>query len=267
MQLANKSAMRRNTFCRSLFARLTQIANAIFCFLATALLCGCLEVKQSIVIDNNGSGSIAVKFVVEKQWAPMVVPELKKGFQKDMPAGFKVADETTDEAGNSVLGVKGVFKNVAELSDKDTQYVFVAEGGGLFRKTYRFEIRQLATMNFDVPIPFEFLVKMPGTVDETNGLKVSSHEVKWGSPTGFKKGTVMSAKSTDTTLLGILVYGFVALAAIVAGWFFLFKRFYKVSVVAPIQNAESVIFCTECGQRNLESATFCTCCGKKLIAN
>lgn len=266
MKSANKSAEQKNAFCRSLFAQSTQIAKALFWFFASAVLCGCLEVKQSIVLDSEGSGSVVVKIVVDKQWAPLVVPDLKKAFQKDMQkAVLKLTDETKDEAGNSVLLVSGVFRNVAELSDKDTQYVFVTEGGGLFTKTYRFEIRQLETMKFDVPIPFEFLVKMPGTVDETNGIKVSSHEVKWSSQTGFRKGTVLSAKSTATPLLGMLLYGAGAIILLAAGWFFLSRRVPKA--VAPIQSAAPMIFCTECGQKNSESATFCTHCGQKVVVD
>ena len=199
MQYSNElAAAAKETCCRSLFAQTALIVKAMLCLLVSALLSGCLEVKQSISLDGDGSGQVAVKLVVEKQWAPMVVPELKKSMQRDAPKGMQLADQMQDEAGNSVLRFTVPFKNVSELSDKGTQYVFMSEGGGFFNKTYRFEIRQLATQNFDMPIPFEFMVKMPVTIDETNGVKVSPNEAKW-SQIGIKKGTVMSARSSTTS--------------------------------------------------------------------
>ena len=182
-----------------------------------------------------------------------------------------MADQMQDEAGNSVLQFTVPFKDVSELSDKSTQYVFVSEGGGFFNKTYRFEIRQLATQNFDMPIPFEFLVRMPGTIDETNGVKVSPNEVKW-SQIGIRKGTVMSARSSATSWLGMIVLGVVAAFVLLGGWLVLSRKTASVYEVAPdvfvpVQNRMPAVFCTECGQRNSESANFCTGCGKKLSDN
>jgi len=265
IQSTNKREASKKGFCRSLLAQSALLANALLCFVAATLLSGCLDIHQSIVLDSDGSGSMIVKFVVEKQWAPLVVPDLQKALEKDMPAGLKLTGVSSDAAGNSVVEVKGTFRNVAELNDKETQYIFVAEGGNLFKKTYRLEIRHLAAMNFDVPIPFEFLVRMPGTLDETNGMKVSSNEVKWMSQTGFPKGTIHSVRSTATSSLGMLLYGAGALAVLLAGWFFVSRRAPKAPVVARIEDdAVVVIFCTECGQKNSESAAFCTHCGQKL---
>lgn len=261
----NKPGASKKYFCRALLAQSIFLSNILLCFVAATLLSGCLDIKQSIVVNGDGSGSVVVKFVVEKQWAPLVVPDLQKALQKDMPAGLALTGVSSDAAGNSVVEVKGTFGNVAELNDKETQYIFVAEDGNPFRKTYRFEIRHLAAMNFDVPIPFEFLVKMPGTINETNGMKASSNEVKWTSQTGFPKGTIHSARSTATSPLGILLYGAGALAVLLAGWFFVSRRAPKGPAVARIEgDAVPVIFCTECGQKNSESAAFCTHCGQKL---
>ena len=270
MQYSNElAAAAKETCCRSLFAQTALIVKAMLCLLVSALLSGCLEVKQSISLDGDGSGQVAVKLVVEKQWAPMVVPELKKSMQRDAPKGMQLADQMQDEAGNSVLRFTVPFKNVSELSDKGTQYVFMSEGGGFFNKTYHFEIRQLATQNFDMPIPFEFMVKMPGTIDETNGVKVSPNEVKW-SQIGIKKGTVMSARSSTTSWLGMIVLGAVAAFVLLGGWLVLSRKTAPVYEVAqdafvPVENRMSAVFCTECGQRNSESASFCTGCGQKLL--
>lgn len=258
----------KETWGRSLFAQTALIVKIMLCLLVSALLSGCLQVKQSISLDGDGSGQVAVKLVVEKQWAPMVVPELKKSMQRDAPKGMQLADQMQDEAGNSVLQFTVPFKNVSELNDKGTQYVFVSEGGGFFNKTYRFEIRQLATQNFDMPIPFEFMVKMPGTIDETNGVKVSPNEVKW-SQIGINKGTVMSARSSATSWLGMIVLGAVAAFVLLGGWLVLSRKTAPVyeatqDAFVPVQNRMSAVFCTECGQQNSESASFCTGCGQKL---
>jgi len=265
------AAAAKETCSRSRFAQTALIVKAMLCMLVSVLLSGCLEVKQSISLDSDGSGQVAIRLVVEKQWAPMVVPELKKSMQRDAPTGMQMADQMQDEAGNSVLQFTVPFKDVSELSDKSTQYVLVSEGGGFFNKTYRFEIRQLATQNFDMPIPFEFLVRMPGTIDETNGVKVSPNEVKW-SQIGIRKGTVMSARSSATSWLGMIVLGVVAAFVLLGGWLVLSRKTASVHEVAPdvfvpAQNRTSAVFCTECGQRNSESANFCTGCGKKLSDN
>lgn len=265
------AAAAKESCSRSLFAQTALIVKAMLCMLVSVLLSGCLEVKQSISLDGDGSGQVAIRLVVEKQWAPMVVPELKKSMQRDAPKAMQMADQMQDEAGNSVLQFTVPFKDVSELSDKGTQYVFVSEGGGFFNKTYRFEIRQLATQNFDMPIPFEFLVRMPGTIDETNGVKVSPNEVKW-SQIGIRKGTVMSARSSATSWLGMIVLGVVAAFVLLGGWLVLSRKTASVYEVAPdvfvpVQNRMSAVFCTECGQRNSESANFCTGCGKKLSDN
>jgi hypothetical protein len=257
--------------CRSICGHATLIIKAIFCLLISGLLSGCLEVKQSISFDSDGSGQIAVKLIVEKEWAPIVVPQLKKSMQQDAPKGMQWSDEKQDEAGNSVLQFTVPFKDVSELSDKSTQYVFASEGGGFFNNTYRFEIRHLTTQNFDMPIPFEFLVKMPGIIDETNGIKISPNEAKW-TQTGTRKGTVMSARSSATSWLGIVVLGVVAIFSLLGGWFFLSKKTASAHKVAedgcvPVQNSMSSVFCTECGQRNSESDRFCTGCGEKLSDN
>lgn len=262
------AAVAKESYGRSLFAQTTLILKVMVCLLVSALLSGCLEVKQSISLDGDGSGQVAVKLVVEKQWASMVVPEMKKSMQRDAPKAMQMADEMRDEAGNSVLQFTVPFKNVSELSDKGTQYVFVSEGGRFFDKTYRFEIRQLATQNFDMPIPFEFSVKMPGTIDETNGVKVSPNEVKW-SQIGIRKGTVMSARSSATSWLGMIVLGALAAFLFLGGWLVLPRKMASVHEVVPdqlipIENQMSTIFCTECGQRNSKSASFCTRCGHKL---
>ncbi len=262
------AAAAKETCSRSLFAQTALIVEAMLCLLVCALLSGCLEVKQSISLEGDGSGQVAVKLVVEKQWAPMVVPELKKSMQWDAPKGVQMADQMQDEAGNGVLQFTVPFKDVSELSDKGAQYVFVSEGGEFLKKTYRFEIRQLATQNFDMPIPFEFMVKMPGTIDETNGVKVSQNEVKW-SQIGIQKGTVMSARSNATSWPGMIVLGVVAAFVLLGGWLVLSKKtaaVYEVApdVFVPVQNRMSAVFCTECGQGNSESASFCTGCGQKL---
>lgn len=262
------AAVAKETCGRTLFAQTSLIVKAMLCLLISVLLTGCLEIKQSISLLGDGSGQVAVKFVVEKEWAPMLVPKLKESMRRDIPKGVQVDGPMQDEAGNSVLQFTLPFKDVSELNDKETEYVFVSEGGGFFSKTYRLEIRQLATRNFDVPIPFEFLVKMPGTIDETNGVKVSTNEVKWRQ-IGISKGTVMSARSSATSWPGMIVMGAVAAFVLLGGWLVLSRKTASVyeaapDVFVPVQHRMSAIFCTECGERNSESGSFCTRCGQRL---
>jgi hypothetical protein len=254
----------RRRFCR--VSLIPAVAKAVFCLIAIISLSGCLEVKQSIVLDSDGSGHVAINFVVDKAWAPMVVPDLQKALRKDMPKGMQLSDETRDEAGNSVLTANVAFRNVAELSDKDTRYAFAAEDGGFFRKTYRFEIRQLATLKSEVPIPFEFSVKMPGTIQETNGVRVSANEVKWNQ-SGLRKGMLLSARSSATSLAGWLIYGISLLAVVIAGWIIFSRRVASIQATAPIQKAAPVVYCTECGKQNLADGSFCTSCGQRLVAD
>jgi len=236
----------------------------LLCLALLTSLSACLEIKQSVSLNADGSGNMDVKIVVDKQWAPMVVPELKKALQKDSSRGMELT-EVQDESGNSVIKVSAVFKNVSELSDKDMGYAFVPDGGDFFRNNYRFEMRQFVTPRNELgtPVPFEFRVKMPGTISETNCVKVSSGEVSWNQ-TGIKKGTVLIAKSSALAPAAMLVFGVAAVLALLAVVFFVSRRRGADLGAASVPHSTSEVFCTECGQANPPQTAFCTHCGQKI---
>lgn len=250
--------------CFRSFVRTSTGKMLLYLALATTLS-ACLEIKQSISLKADGSGNMDVKIVVDKQWAHMIVPELKKALQKDSSSGMEFT-EGQDESGNSVLKIVAAFNNVSELNDKDMRYTFVPDGGDLFRSNYRFEMRQLATVRNELgtPIPFEFRVRMPGTINETNGHKVASDEVRW-SLTGIKKGTVLIAKSSALAPTAMLVFGVGAILVILAIVFFGSKVRSATSEAPPVPHSSTAVFCTECGQANLSKSAFCTGCGQKIL--
>lgn len=249
----------------SLASLLAMIGKLLLCLALMTSLSACLEIKQSISLSADGSGNMDLKIVVDKQWASMVVPELKKALQKDTTQRMELIEER-DESGNSVIKITAVFKNVAELSDKDMRYAFVPDGGDFFRKNYRFEMRQLTTIRNELgtAMPFELRVKMPGTISETNGVKLSADEVIWNQ-TGIKKGTALIAKSSALAPAAMLVFGVIGVLVLLTVVFFIVRRPSVTRMPAQVTHTASEVFCTECGRANPSQTIFCTHCGHKML--
>lgn len=156
------------------------------------LLTSCLEVKHGININKDGSGEARLEVAVQKEWASQLVPKLKG----DMSKGWSIVEEKEKE-GKHVVIFNRKFKDISELNDNETRYTFSSERKGFLKKSFILEVSQLKSS--DMPFPYEITIKVPGSIDETDGIKISSHEVKWNLQ-GFRTGTKLSAKSSAFAL-------------------------------------------------------------------
>lgn len=235
---------------------LTRLAFTILiCFILTS----CLEVKQKININKDGSGNTRLEIAIQKEmlFDPQAIPKVKNDLKK---GGWNILGEIKKE-GKHVITAGRKFKNISELNDEENRYIFSSERKGFLRKSYFLEIKHLKSS--DMPFPYEVSIEVPGDIDETNGTKVSSDEVKWNLQ-GFQRGTKLSVKSSDFT-----IPAFVSIVIVMAGLLLLFVGVVIVSkMIKPgIPKSRIVsrgIFCTQCGKENPATASFCTNCGQRL---
>lgn len=156
------------------------------------LLTSCLEVKHGININKDGSGEARLEVAVQKEWASQLIPKLKS----DIPKGWSIVEEKEKE-GKHVVIINRKFKKISELNDDEARYSFSSERKGFLKKSYILEVAQLKSS--DMPFPYEITIKVPGSIDETDGSKISSGEVKWNLQ-GLRKGTKLSIKSSAFAL-------------------------------------------------------------------
>lgn len=161
--------------------RLMIISLIFLCIFLTA----CLEVKQTININKDGSGDARLEVAV---MAAELIPKLKS----EMPKEWSIIEEKEKE-GKHVIVFGRKFKEISELNDNEATYSFSSEKKGFLKKSYTLEIKQLKSS--EMPFPYEISVKVPGSIDETDGTKFSSSEVKWNLQ-GFRRGKELSVKSS-----------------------------------------------------------------------
>jgi len=155
-------------------------------------LTSCLEVKQTININKDGSGDARLEVAVQKEWSSELIPKLKS----DIPKGWNLLEEKEKE-GKQVIVIGRKFKEISELNDDETTYTFSSERRGFLKKFYVLEVKQLKSS--DMPFPYEVTIKMPGSIDETSGNKISSNEAKWNLQ-GLRRGTKLTVKSSAIAL-------------------------------------------------------------------
>jgi len=227
-----------------------------FIILISFILTSCIEVKHKISVNEDGSGSTKLEIALSKEifsLDPKAGSQIREDLKKE---GWKIVKEE-EKTDKYIIVAERKFKDVSELNDKNTQYTFSSEKKGILTKSYFLEIKFIKTS--DIPIFYELNIKMPGNIDETNGKRVSSSEVKWNLE-GFSRGTKLFVKSSDfvipTFVLLMVLSIFIILFFI--GIMIIIRRGLKP--VTPQQ----IIFCTQCGKPNPINAFFCTNCGEKL---
>jgi len=151
-------------------------------------LASCLEVKQRIDINRDGSGHASLEIAVQREWVPMVIPKLKA----DAPRGWIISDEK-ETGGKHVIVFTRKFRDLSELSDNEVKYRFFSERIGFLKKKYSLEALQLKSS--DVPFPYEVSIRLPGTIEETNGARVSSNEVRWDL-NGLRAGARLAVRAS-----------------------------------------------------------------------
>ncbi|MBM4139878.1 MAG: zinc ribbon domain-containing protein [Nitrospira sp.] len=228
----------------------------IFC-LITFLVSSCIEVKHKMTINRDGSGNASIEFLIQKEFAPMLVQEIKK----DIPKGWKIAEEK-EKDGKYLLVLKTEFNNIGALEDSDVKYTFSSTEKGLFKESYYINIKQKISRSD--PFPYEFILKVPGTIDTTNGTKISSNEVKWNFM-GLQRGAEMYVESSALRTYIFIIFGIVGLLVLL-GIAFIIKISIKRRAPQMVSIRKS-IFCTQCGNENPINASFCTNCGIKIDSN
>ena len=234
------------------------VLRSMLFILISFLLASCIEVKHEINLNKQGSGEARVEIAVQQEWADMIIPRLKRSIQED-PAGWNIIEERQEEGRHRiVLGKK--FKSISDLNDDEFRYT-LSEEGSFLKKSYILEVEQLESS--DMPFSYELTIKMPGSIDETNGIKISSNRVRWNFD-GFRKGRRMVVKSSALSLPSFNIY----IAVAIAGFILILvmtKAFKRAGTpIAETSVSSKTVFCAQCGKENPASANFCTNCGQKL---
>lgn len=250
--------MERKNFIKN-FQILKNVVQVVFIILICFILTSCLEVKQEITVDKDGSGNTRLEIAIQKEmlFDPQMISEFKNELKEE---GWNILDEVEREGGY-VITAGRKFKDISELNDDEGRYIFSSEKMGFIKKSYILEIEHIE--NSEIPFPYEIYIKVPGSIDETDGEKVSSNKVKWNLQ-GFSRGTVLSVKSSGFTIPALAW-----LAIVIVVLLSLFVAVVVVSkIIKPVAYKSKVVskttFCAQCGKENPESANFCTTCGEKL---
>jgi competence protein ComGC len=227
-----------------------------FIILISFILTSCIEVKHKININEDGSGDTKLEVTLSKEifsLDPKAGSEIKNDLKKE---GWKIVKEE-EKAGKYIITVERKFKNISELNDDTVQYAFFSQKKGFLTNSYFLEIEFIKTPDF--PISYELVIEMPGNIEETNGIKVSSSEVKWNLE-GFSRGTKLFAKSSGFVIPTFVLLMVLSILIILffIGIMITIKRTSKPAV------SQQIIFCTQCGRPNPVDAFFCTNCGEKL---
>ena len=238
------------------------LTKLVFAILICFSLTSCLEVKQKINIHKDGSGKVRAEVgIIKKMLYGERLFEALAEFREDIKKeGWKIVGEK-EEKGKYVIVFEKKFKDISELNDDESRYTFSSERRGFLRKTYTLEVKHIESS--EIPFPYEISIKVPGSIDETNGIKVSTDEAKWNLQ-GLQRGTVISLKSS-----GFTIPVFSSLLMMMAGLLLLFvvvlitRKVLKPGIPKSRVSSE-VIFCTQCGKKNPATAFFCTNCGKDL---
>ncbi len=236
----------------------------IFSILICFILTSCFEVKQKINISKDGSGNTRLEIAVQKEmlFNPRAITEFKNNLKKE---GWNILREVEKE-GKLLITAGRKFKNISELNDDKTRYTFSSERKGFMRNSYILEIEHIE--DYEIPFPFQYEIstKVPGSVDETNGKKISSNVVKWNLE-GLQEGIVLYVRSSAFTipvLAWLLIFLILMFAVLL-----LFVGVVIVSkIIKPTIPKSRVtsrgVFCIQCGKENPAIASFCTNCGHKL---
>ncbi len=229
------------------------------------LLSSCIEIRQTIRLNPDGSGDTELELAIQSQWVQQLTPKVKS----DIPAGWSLIGEK-DTDGKHMIIFGRPFRAITEINDKNMEYIFVSDRGTVLTGSFSLDIRQIA--NSQMPFPYELNVRMPGVITSTNGTKISSREVRWNLQ-GFNQGTVLSVRSSESVFSSPVIRIASLIAACLAVLFILatvlWKRRKKDPSTPPNVSSSSSIpqtgpFCTRCGTRNSPEARFCINCGIRI---
>ena len=246
-------------------------------------LAGC-KLDRSVVFQPDGSGVQVMELIIDKEIPPLAIVELRSKLLENpelSKQGLRTK-EYINQRGDTVFQFSGPFQAAAELNDRSERWDFRIENTGLFQKQYRLQVLFVEPPeNTGVPIEVEYRVRMPGKIEQTNGIKLSENEVVWRTTAGFQQGTRFDAlargAAASITMVAAGALLLVLLAAAIAGWRFFSRRSAipraaegsALSISATRRAAEESMSrpCIKCGAQNAVEARFCRSCGHSFEAD
>lgn len=263
----------------------------------------CMEVEETYNYDRSGIAQAKVVLKIDPQYEAALLPDLEGKLRQNTPEGITI-DSTQRIDGKAALIVTAGSAAAATqlISDANRSSEFKASDAGFLKQRYEYRLRVIKRP--DLPIPHKVRVTLPGSIERTNGLKMTDDTVEFDL-TNARRGAVFSVTSTGfafafpggkstSASLGaaatspppasawLLPMSSVAIVAgallLVAGWFAGRKR--KLSEgVTPSDDASAItppiateadappqrqVFCSECGSGQAAMRKFCSNCGAGL---
>lgn len=236
------------------------------------LLSGC-KVSMITAFQSDGSGNVTTEALIDKEYAPMVIPELRKKFREDASgkSNLPPAEELLNARGDTVFRWSAPFNKAEELSDANMHVSFETDNG-LWQKRYRVMVEVSKNPDGSEMFEQEYRVRMPGAIEQTNGKRVSENEVVWSAMGGFQRGARFEVVSRGTGVATILalVAALGSLGAL-AHWLYSRRSANAKPEAAPVQGssvtmayAEQDMPCSSCGHLCGVGQKFCPKCGTRV---
>lgn len=216
-------------------------------FMAMALT-GCLDIEQRMEITGSGSVTSSMDIKVDPRAAGMVVPMVKEQLLKN---GFKLLEETTRD-GAPFLRYRGEFLHFEDFKPDGFKLAYSkSESDG--KAEYRISI-MVARQARDPSFKHHLTLQVPGTIQSTNGEKISSDEVRLDLTI---PGTYEVRSDSSTNLANVATW----IAAAILGLVGVILVVVGVRRRATSAKLSTNHFCTHCGAEVPHNAGFCEQCG------
>lgn len=222
-------------------------------FVAVALT-GCLDIEQRMEITDSGSVTSNMDIKVDPRAAGMLVPMLKKQLPKD---GFKLLEETTRD-GAPFLRYRGEFLHFEDFKPDGFKLSYTkSESDG--KTKYLISI-MVARKAKDPSLKHHLTLQVPGTIQSTNGQKISSDEIRLDLTI---PGTYEVRSDSSTSLVIVATW----VAAAILGLVCVVLVVVVVRRRATSAKLSANHFCSQCGADVPPNAGFCEQCGAPQNSN
>jgi len=215
-------------------------------FMAIALA-GCLDIEQRMEITDSGSVTSSMDIKVDPRAASMAVPAVKEQMSKD---GFKLIEETTRD-GAPFFRYRGEFLHFEDFKPDGFKLAYSkSEPNG--KTEYRISIL-VARQARDPSFKHHLTLKVPGTIQSTNGEKISSDEVRLDLTI---PGTYEVHSDSSTSFANVATWVAAAILGFVGVVLVVVVRRRATPAKLPTSH-----FCTQCGVDIPPNSGFCEQCG------
>lgn len=143
-------------------------------------------------INEDGSGVVKTEFIIQKELSltPGVITKLKDEIKEN---NWKIISEV-EKDDKYIIKVQREFKDISDLNSNITIYEFSTVESENLKRIYTFKVKFIDDLRF---MPCQIVVKVPGEIDDTNGMRISSNESKWEFII-IQNGTKLYAQSSST---------------------------------------------------------------------